>query len=199
MKEPTREERNNSAKRNYLQLVLQYTALFLALFAVLGTLLFPLDKQAVSAAGYGGVFVVALLSAVSLLPGPSAIAAFVAGGTLNPFLVSLAAGLGSALGESTGYLAGYGSHGLLRETDAPQRLAKTRIYIWFHQKIVMWMAHHPFVTLLGIAAIPNFFVDIGGLIAGRTKYPYYRFLVAMVIGKSIRFAMGAYLGDFLIR
>jgi hypothetical protein len=92
-----------------VQKPLQYGALLLALVVVVVTPFLPIDRQTLVAAGYGGMFAVALLSAVSLLPGPSGIAAFVAGGTLQPFWVSVAAGLGSAIGESTGYLAGYGS------------------------------------------------------------------------------------------
>lgn len=187
------------SSNNRLQTFIQYTALIVALIAVLATLFVPIDRQSLLAAGYAGVFVVALLSAMSLLPGPSGVAAFIAGGTLDPFFVSLVAGLGSAIGESTGYLAGYGSHGVIEKIDASSSwLTGTRFYKWLQEKVIVWMAKYPFITIFSIAAIPDFFVDVAGLIAGRAKYGYFRFLIAMFLGKSIRFAFGAYLGAYFL-
>jgi membrane protein YqaA with SNARE-associated domain len=193
----------NGSGRNIFeryQKPLQYAAFLVAFAAVLATFIFPVNKDSLVTAGYAGVFIVTLLSAVSLLPGPSAIATFIAGGTLNPFAVSLVAGFGSALGESTGYLAGYGSHSFLASMDsAPDWLAKSRFYQWLYNKIIIGMTKYPFLTLFVVAAIPNFFVDVAGLVAGRAKYPYLRFFIAMFLGKSVRFALGAYSGAFFLK
>lgn len=179
---------------------LQLVAMVLALLAILLTFLLPIDEKKLLATGYIGVFVVTLLSAVSLLPGPSAIAAFIAGGSLNPLLVSIVAGLGSSIGETTGYLAGYGSHGVIDNLGSgPNWLKNSKFYKSFFESVLKWMSHSPFITIFLIAAIPNFFVDIVGIIAGRAKYSFIKFFIAMLLGKIIRFAMGAYLGAFFIQ
>src|SRR5512147_980281 len=76
--------------------------------------LIPIDRQQLASLGYGGIFIVTLLGAMTLfIPAPTMIAAFVIGSVLNPLLVSVIAGLGSALGETTGYTTGYATRALL--------------------------------------------------------------------------------------
>src|SRR4030042_830849 len=58
--------------------------------------------------GYLGAFLISLVScATIILPIPGIALIFALGDTYNPFLVGLAAGAGSALGEISGYMAGY--------------------------------------------------------------------------------------------
>jgi len=150
-------------------------------------LFIPLDPSDLIAYGYGGVFLITLLGAATLfIPGPTMVATFVVGSMLNPLLVALVAGLGSALGESTGYAAGYGSLAWI----TPQERKNT----WY-QRIFRWMGTHPFLTIFLLGAIPNFLGDIAGIIAGRNKYSYLKFLVASFLGKTIRFSISAYLGS----
>ena len=149
-------------------------------------LLIPIDPQKLGLLGYGGMFIITLLGAMTLfVPGPTMVAAFVIGSTLNPLIVSLVGGLGSAIGESTGYTAGYASRALISANQE-----KTTWYT----RIMGWMVKHPFFTIFILAAIPNFLTDLSGLIAGRIKYPYFKFLLATFFGKTIRFGMSAYLG-----
>src|SRR3990170_6959702 len=66
--------------------------------------------------GYGGLFVVNIIGSASiLLPSPAAASVFGGGAFLSGFLglpafvwVGLVAGLGEAIGEFSGYAAGYG-------------------------------------------------------------------------------------------
>jgi len=154
-----------------------------------GVLFIPLDPDQLKLWGYAGVFVVTLLGAATLfIPGPTMVVTFVIGALLNPLLVSLVAGLGSAIGESTGYAAGYASVSLIH--------ARERNDTWYH-RIFQWMSSHPFLTILLIDAIPNFLGDIAGLIAGRNRYSYFKFLLAGFLGKTIRFSLSAYLGSAL--
>src|SRR5881392_4174916 len=72
--------------------------------------LIPINTQQLALFGYGGVFIVTLLGGMTLfIPGPTMVTTFLAGRALNPLIVSIVAGFGSALGEFTGYLAGYAS------------------------------------------------------------------------------------------
>ena len=71
---------------------------------------FALRDQLVqlAALGYVGIFLVSLLgNATILLPAPSLVVVFAMGTALIPLLVGLAAGAGDALGELTGYAAGF--------------------------------------------------------------------------------------------
>ncbi len=146
----------------------------------------PLNPTDLATYGYGGVFVITLLGAATLfIPGPTMVATFVVGSLLNPLMVALVAGLGSAIGESTGYAAGYASRALITP--------KERNDTWY-QRIFRWMGSHPFLTIFLLDAIPNFLGDIAGLIAGRNKYSYFKFLFASFLGKTIRFGISAYLG-----
>ncbi len=160
--------------------------LLVSIVLSLSVLFIPLDPKELAVYGYGGVFIVTLLGAATLfIPGPTMVATFIVGSLLNPILVSLVAGLGSALGESTGYLAGYASRVLIEP--------KERRDTWY-QRILGWMTSHPFLTIFLFDAIPNLLGDIAGLIAGRNKYSYFKFLLASFLGKTIRFSISTYLG-----
>lgn len=150
-------------------------------------LFIPLNPDEMKVYGYGGVFLITLFGAATLfIPGPTMVATFVVGAMLNPAIVALVAGLGSAFGESTGYAAGYASRAFI----TPQEKNNT----WY-QRIFRWMSTHPFLTIFLLDAIPNFLGDIAGLIAGRIKYSYWKFLLASFLGKTIRFSLSAYLGS----
>ena len=161
----------------------------LSILLSLAVFFIPLDPNELKVYGYGGVFIITLLGAATLfIPGPTMVATFVVGALLNPLLVSLVAGLGSAIGETTGYAAGYASRGFITSQE--------RNNSWY-QRIFHWMETHPFLTIFLLDAIPNFVGDIAGLIAGRIKYSYLKFLFASFLGKTIRFSLSAYLGAAL--
>jgi membrane protein YqaA with SNARE-associated domain len=161
----------------------------LSIVLSLAVFFIPLDPKELRVYGYGGVFIITLLGAATLfIPGPTMVATFIVGAILNPAVVALVAGLGSALGETTGYAAGYASRGFIN----PQQGQNT----WY-QRIFHWMGLHPFLTIFLLDAIPNLVGDIAGLIAGRIKYSYLKFLLASFLGKTIRFSLSAYLGAAL--
>ncbi len=155
----------------------------------LGIFLLKINPEELRVLGYGGIFVITLLGAMTLfVPGPTMVAAFFIGSALNPLLVSLSAGLGSAIGETTGYTAGFATRALIRDPDEK---------VSWYWRILRWMLRYPFLTLFIISAIPNPITDISGLIAGRIRYPYWKYLLATFFGKTIRFGIAAYLGALL--
>lgn len=158
----------------------------LSILLSIAVLFIPLNPEELKTYGYGGVFLITLFGAATLfIPGPTMIATFIVGSMLNPVLVAIVAGLGSALGESTGYFAGYASRAIV----TPQERNNT----WY-QRIFHWMGMHPFLTIFLLDAIPNLIGDIAGLIAGRTKYSYLKFLIASFLGKTVRFSISTFLG-----
>ncbi len=130
---------------------------------------------------YIGVLLVTLLSSATIfLPSPSLAAAWIAGGFLSPPLVGLAAGLGAALGELSGYLAGYGGSALA---------SKSKHY----EKVHSFIERYGMLAIFVFAVIPNPLFDMAGLAAGATRMRPWRFLLACFAGKTVRFAIIAYL------
>jgi hypothetical protein len=74
------------------------------------------------AMGYAGAFAIMLVgNATIILPAPGLTFVFALGSALNAIPVGLAAGAGGALGELTGYLAGYGGSAVIRHQALYQR------------------------------------------------------------------------------
>ena len=162
----------------------------LALAAVLGITVFiyslgeRVDEFVIY--GYPGIFLVMLLAnATVILPAPGVAVVFAMGGVLNPFLVALAAGAGGAIGELTGYLAGFSGRAVVDKPDT-------------FNKINPWVEKYGSWTILVLSAIPNPFFDIAGIAAGIAKMPLWRFLLFCWIGQLIKMAMFAYAGAYSI-
>jgi membrane protein DedA with SNARE-associated domain len=142
--------------------------------------------EALSKYGYIGVFVLAFLSyATVILPAPGATLVFALGGVLNPFGVGLAAGAGAALGEISGYLAGYSGRAVFERVDLYERLSQAM------------RKNGPPVVLL-LAAIPNPFADLSGIAAGALKMPLSHFLFWCWLGETIKMLVLAYAGSGLL-
>lgn len=149
-------------------------ALFLALGISVTIVLFREQVARLGAFGYPGLFLVNIFtSATVILPMPGLALAFAAGSSLNPWLVGLAVGSGAALGELTGYLAGYSGQGLLEHSAAGQRVQQ-------------WMRRYGVGVLFVMAAIPNPFFDIAGMAAGIMRVPVPYFLAACWSGNVIK-------------
>jgi membrane protein YqaA with SNARE-associated domain len=65
-------------------------------------------QQLAQSYGYFGIFLISLLGALSIFfPLPYTVVIFTLGGVFDPFLIAISAGLGSAVGEFSGYLLGF--------------------------------------------------------------------------------------------
>jgi len=151
-------------------------ALVLAL--VISILIFVYRDQVVrfSSYGYLGVFVVSVIgNATVLLPLPSLAATFVTGGVFNPIIVGVVSGAGMAIGELSGYLAGYGGGAIIRAEDRER-----------YVRLENWMRRYGGWTILVLSIVPNPLFDLAGIAAGVLHYPVWRFLLVCFIGKSIK-------------
>jgi len=73
--------------------------------------------------GYPGIFVIALLTnATVLLPAPGVAVVYAMGAVFNPLGVALAAGTGGALGELSGYLAGFSGQAVVERAEVYERV-----------------------------------------------------------------------------
>ena len=129
------------------------------------------------------IFIIAFLAnATVLLPAPGIAVVFAMGAVFNPLVVGLVAGAGGALGEISGYLAGFSGQAVIERVDIYDRMVK-------------WMGRNGNLTVLLLAALPNPFFDITGIAAGALKMPVGRFLFWCWIGVTIKMTVFAYLGS----
>jgi membrane protein DedA with SNARE-associated domain len=137
--------------------------------------------------GYPGIFVLAFLAyATVLLPAPGVAVVFTMGAVFNPLFVALAAGSGAALGEITGYLAGYSSQGIAQ---------RAQIY----DKLEFWMRKNGPLTVFLLSAVPNPFFDLAGAAAGILKMPVPKFLFWCWLGELVKMLLFASLGSLSIK
>jgi len=129
-----------------------------------------------SSYGYLGLFVVSVIgNATILLPAPSLAATFLAGGIFNPVLAGVVSGAGMAIGELSGYMAGYGGTAILDPRDLER-----------FEKLQDWMRRHGFLTIFVLSVIPNPIFDLAGVAAGMLHFPLPRFLLACFLGKTAK-------------
>ena len=171
--------------------VIQIATVVVIVVALAAALYYRDHLQELRHLGYGAVFLVGLISNATLvIPVPGLAVSSVLGGVLNPWLVGLVGGVGQALGELSGYMAGYSGH---------QLVGNKRIY----ERLTGWMRRYGVLTVFVLAAIPNPVFDVGGLAAGALRFPLWKFLASCAAGKivkNIAFAMLGYYGiDVLSR
>ena len=136
--------------------------------------------------GYPGIFLIALMAnATVFLPAPGVAVVFAMGNIFNPMLVALAAGTGGAIGELSGYLAGFGGQAIVENTK-------------MYDRVTPWVQKYGVWAILVLSAIPNPFFDLAGIAAGVAKIPVWKFLLFCWVGQLIKMAMFAYAGAYSI-
>ena len=160
------------------------------LFAVavgIAVILFNNDIAALGSWGYLGVFLIsALSSATILVPVPSWGAVIGLSGVLNPVLLGICAGAGSAIGELTSYLFGSGVAELVVKNKKQ------------YEKYKEWIKKNDFVAIFVLSFIPNPLFDIAGLAAGAAGVSPLRFVIFCAAGRILRFILFGYAGYFLL-
>ena len=168
-----------------LELRLKITrALLLILVIALSLAIFIFRDRAKDFAplGYPGIFILSFLAyATVFLPAPGIAIVFTMGAVFNPWVVSLTAGAGAALGEMVGYLAGFSGQPVIENVNIYNRLSR-------------WMEKNGALTIILLSAIPNPFFDIGGIAAGALKMPVRRFLFFCWIGETIKMTLFSFAG-----
>jgi len=158
----------------------------IVIVAALGTAVYFRDHlQDLKHYGYAAVFLVGLVSnATLILPVPGLAVSSVMGSVFNPWVVGVVGGVGQALGELTGYMAGYSGQALV---------GKSRTY----NHLMRWMQRYGAVTVFVLAVVPNPVFDVGGMAAGSLRYPLWKFLASCAAGKVVKnivFALAGYYG-----
>ncbi|HSN94527.1 MAG TPA: VTT domain-containing protein [Anaerolineaceae bacterium] len=135
--------------------------------------------------GYAGIFVFSIAAnATIILPVPGVAFTTAMGAIFTPWKVALAAGTGAAIGELTGYAAGFSGEGFISNNK-------------FYTKLLNWMQSHPkwaFGMIILLAFIPNPLMDVAGMVSGVLRIPAWKYLLACAIGKIGKMMLFAYAG-----
>jgi membrane protein YqaA with SNARE-associated domain len=169
------------------QLILR--VFILAMVIGLSVFLYTIRDQLVGLEKYGypGIFLISILAnATVIIPLPGIVITSAMGAVFNPLGVAIAAGCGAALGEISGYLAGFSGQAVIERRD-------------WHEKFVNWMQKYGDITILVLAFVPNPLFDMAGITAGALKLPLWRFLLWTSIGKIFKMLVFAYGGASIIR
>ncbi len=140
------------------------------------------EAESLKGWGYFGAFLISLVSCSTIvLPMPGVVVLFTLGAVLpSATLVGLAGGAGAAIGELTGYLAGYSGQAIV---------AKQKIYTRFKGWVEKW----GFLSIFILSIVP-FAFDLVGIAAGVLRFPVWKFLIASWLGRTILYVAIAWGG-----
>ena len=131
--------------------------------------------------GYLGAFVISLIfNATVILPAGSILIISALAATLpSAAVVGLVGGAGAAIGEVTGYMAGYSGRSLVARGEAYSRVKSL---------VRRWGA----LTIFVLSLVPLVF-DLAGIAAGAIRFPFWKFLLLCWLGRTILYVTFAVL------
>ena len=132
--------------------------------------------------GYLGAFLISLtLNATIVLPAGNFLIIATLGAALpSATLVGIVGGLGAAIGEFTGYAAGYSGQAIVQKRQLYNRLEG-------------WMKRWGSLTIFFLSAAPLFF-DLAGIAAGALRFPIWKFFIACWLGRTVLYLAIAWAG-----
>jgi len=145
--------------------------------------------------GYLGVFLISLMGALSIfVPIPYTVAVFTLGGMktndgayiFEPVWIAAAAGLGSALGEFSGYLLGFGGRKAIGERYRQKMVFLVKLFNRFGPIVIFIFALTP---------LPD---DLIFIPLGVMRYSVIRAFLPALAGKFLMNVIVAYSGRFSI-
>jgi membrane protein YqaA with SNARE-associated domain len=143
---------------------------------------YPERVEALEGYGYLGVFIISvLLNATIVLPAGNFLVLATMGAVLpSATLVGLAGGIGAAIGELTGYAAGYSGQAIV---------SRQRVYI----RLKGWVERWGMLTIFVLSVVP-FVFDLAGIAAGVIRFPLWKFFIACWLGRTILYLIIAWGG-----
>ncbi|MBS7615951.1 VTT domain-containing protein [Candidatus Bathyarchaeota archaeon] len=136
---------------------------------------------------YVGVFLISLIGSLSILfPIPYTVVIFTLGKTLEPLLIAVAAGLGSAIGEFSGYALGWGG----RKAISDKYRKKMEFLAKAFDRYGPWA-----VFLFALTPLPD---DLLFIPLGVMRYKITKVFIPALLGKFLMSLIVAYSGRFTI-
>jgi len=144
----------------------------------------PLDWVSIFAQlGYLGVFLISLIASLSVIvPIPYTIAYYILGVTLDPLLIALVGGLGSAIGEISGYIIGYLGQTLIDEERKRKMTYLMKIFDRYGPLLVF---------LFALTPLPD---DLLFITLGISRYNFAKAFIPCLLGKIAMAYIIAYSG-----
>ncbi len=134
--------------------------------------------------GYLGVFIISFIGSVSVVfPIPYTIVIFFIGGYLNPVFVAISGGLGSALGEFSGYVLGYYGRSVISEER--QRKMDYMLKVFDRYGPIS-------IFIFALTPLPD---DLLFIPLGVMRYPFWKAFIPSLLGKVLMTFILAYSGQ----
>jgi membrane protein YqaA with SNARE-associated domain len=134
--------------------------------------------------GYLGVFIISFIGSVSVVfPVPYTIVIYLLGAVLNPFFVAVSGGLGSALGEFSGYALGY--YGRTVVSKERQKKMDYMVKVFDRYGPVA-------IFLFALTPLPD---DLLFIPLGVMRYAFWKAFVPALFGKMLMTFILAYSGQ----
>lgn len=192
-KEKPKEDCKNSKRAGKEKIKSKAQAGIFEILAIAAVSLFvliasPMLAKILGEWSYAGAFALAFLSSASIFipAGPLQLAIAALGRNFDPLLLGIIAGIGSGIGELTGFFVGRGSAEILSASKSWMKWL-----VLMQQGLVKkWAGAGIFL----LAAIPNPLFDVAGIGAGLIGMRWWEFLAWCILGRTLRFILIAYAG-----
>jgi len=137
--------------------------------------------------GYFGVFLISLIGSLSIIiPVPYTLLIYVMGGVLNPILVAIASGFGSAIGEFSGYALGYYGRAVISEERQRKMGFMVKVFDRYGFFAIFFFALTP---------LPD---DLLFIPLGIMRYSFVKAFIPSLLGKLLMSFILAYSGRLSI-
>jgi membrane protein YqaA with SNARE-associated domain len=138
--------------------------------------------------GYFGIFIISLIGAVSIFfPIPYTVVIFTLGEKFEPLWIAVAAGIGSAIGEFSGYLLGVGGRKAISEKYKKKMDFLVKVFNKYGSITIF---------LFALTPLPD---DLLFIPMGVMRYSVIRAFIPALIGKFCMNLIVAYSGRFSIQ
>ena len=138
--------------------------------------------------GYFGIFLISLIGAMSIFfPIPYTVVIFALGERFEPLWIAVAAGIGSAIGEFSGYLLGVGGRKVISEKYKKKMDFLVRVFNKYGAITVF---------LFALTPLPD---DLLFIPMGVMRYSIVKAFIPALIGKFCMNLIVAYSGRFSIQ
>jgi len=138
--------------------------------------------------GYFGIFLISFIGATSIFfPIPYTVIIFTLGGTFEPLWIAVAAGIGSAVGEFSGYLLGFGGRRVIGERYKRKMEFLMKVFDRYGSLTIFVFALTP---------LPD---DLLFIPLGVMRYSFLKAFVPALVGKFFMNLIVAYSGRFSIQ
>jgi membrane protein DedA with SNARE-associated domain len=132
---------------------------------------------------YGGAFLISMIGnatiffpgAVLLILSNLGILLHASTGITGPIIVGLVGGVGAAIGETTGFIAGYSG----REVVAGRKM---------YVQVEGWVRKWGSLAIFLFSLVP-FVFDLVGIVAGILRFPFWKFVLFCGLGRTILYVV----------